>query len=138
MFAYSLGTYEVETSESFAFGLNLGMNQHFNGTERISPYIGFLLGFGVGKTEKKIDNSDLTSGDYSKKIETYGLNVMVPTGFNWYIVNGLYLGAEVGLGLSFERNFIEPRGTIITNKSNTSNFGINFFAAPAIRLGWKF
>ena len=133
----------AESSESIAFGLNLGMNQHFNGTERISPYIGFLLGFGVGKTEAKIDNLDFISGNYSSmKIKTSGINFMIPTGFNWYIVNGLYIGAEVGLGLSFEKEFIEIEisinGKKITTNPTASLFGISFYAAPAIRLGWKF
>jgi len=117
------GTKEITRNPTTAFGLNLGFNRHFNGTERISPYIGFLLGFGVDITKVMIDNLGFTAGNNSSTTtRTFGMNFIIPTGFNWYIVNGLYLGAEVGLGLSFEKDFIE----------------INLFAAPAIRLGWKF
>ena len=140
------GMKEVTRNSTTAFGLNFGMNRHFNGTERISPYIGFLLGFGVDITIVEIGNLDLNSVRItSTKTETFGMNFIVPTGFNWYIVNGLYLGAEVGLGLSFNtplkeviEETIDGVRTTTTTNPTSSTFGINFFAAPAIRLGWKF
>ena len=101
------------------FGLNFGLNRHFNGTERISPYIGFLLGFGV--RNMKSDDQD--------SMKDLGMQIIVPTGFNWYVVNGLYIGAEIGLGLGFNKDLKEK---------TKASFGINFFATPAIRLGWKF
>jgi hypothetical protein len=142
----SEGKEKITTNTSTAFGLNLGFNRHFNGTERISPYIGFLLGFSMSDSTIKIDNYNFTADDYSKTItRTWGLNVIAASGFNWYIVNGLYLGAEVGLGLSFNtplkeviEETIDGVRTTTTTNPTTSTVGINFFAAPAIRLGWKF
>jgi len=137
------GKEEVEKNTATAFGLNLGLNYHFNGTERISPYIGFLLGFGVGNEKVNINNWKFVSGDYhsSHKERFLGMQIMVATGFNWYIVKGLYIGAEVGLGLGFEKMTKKSEGEetpTITENPTGSNFGISFFATPAIRLGWKF
>jgi hypothetical protein len=106
-----------------------------------------LLGFGVDNQNVKTNSSGTASGDYTlDKTGTFGMNFIVPTGFNWYIVKGLYIGAEVGLGLGFEKDLKKVTkksigGEITTDKKkpdSPANFGIIFFATPAIRLGWKF
>ena len=150
LFGFSSGKGDSprKTVSNTAFGLNFGLNRHFNGTERISPYIGFLLGFGVDNQNVKTNSSDTASGDYTLvKTGNFGMNFIVPTGFNWYIVKGLYIGAEVGLGIGFEKELKEVTkkstgGEITTTTKNpdppAANFGVIFFATPAIRLGWKF
>jgi len=148
-FPVPAGTTGVEGTikNSFsAFGLNLGLNYHFNGTERISPYVGALIGFGVSSDKTRADNLGWVSGDYSlQKGGFFGMQLAVATGFNWYIVSGLYIGAEVGLGLGFGKELKDETKTSVGGVTNTttvnptaSEFGINFFATPAIRLGWKF
>jgi len=141
------GKEEITKNSTTAFGLNLGLNYHFNGTERISPYIGFLLGFGMGNEKVKTNNLNFVSGDYSSyhKERFLGMQIIAATGFNWYIVKGLYIGAEVGIGLGFEKDLkkvtkksIGGETTTTTENPTDSDFGFNFFATPAIRLGWKF
>jgi len=140
-----LVTQTTKTS-AFGFGLNLGINYHFKGTERISPYVGASLGFGIGKASTKITNLMFVTDDYSKaKAGAFQFGFDVVTGFNWYIVNGLYLGAEVGLGLAFAKpmksvNETKVGPTVTTTTVTPTNSAIEFgFAAnPAIRLGWRF
>jgi len=128
------------------FGLNLGVNYHFSGTERISPYVGVDLGFYTGSVSQKITNAGFVTGDSGKgKSGLFGLGFNVLTGFNWYIVDGLYLGAEIGLGLAFAKegktvNETKIGGTTTSTTVDPTSSGIvvGFAANPALRLGWKF
>jgi len=141
-----IGVESVSKNSSSAFGLNLGLNYHFNGTERISPYVGALVGFGLFNEKTKTDNLFHVDGDYqSWKTGGIGAQVVVATGFNWYIVNGLYIGAEVGLGFQFTKELKSETKSSIGGVSNTTTIDptasacqINFLAVPALRLGWKF
>ncbi|MDR2410604.1 MAG: hypothetical protein LBE13_21175 [Bacteroidales bacterium] len=137
---------QIYISTTTLFGLNLGVNYHFKGTERISPYVGGIVGFGIGNTADKYTNYGYTA-DNSYKDKQGGIlvNVAGVTGFNWYIVHGLYLGAEFGLGLEFTKELKSKSETVIGGTTTTttidptsSNIIFGFFANPAIRLGWKF
>ena len=136
----------ITKNSASSFGLNLGLNYHFNGSERISPYVGALVGFGLFNTKTKTDNLLHVQGDYRLgKSGGIGMQVAVATGFNWYIVKGLYMGVEVGLGLGFTKDLKDKTESSIGGVSNTttinptaSAFELNFLAVPAIRLGWKF
>jgi outer membrane protein W len=138
-------TQTTKVSESL-FGLNLGANYHFKGTERISPYVGAVIGFGFSNLSRNITNWNYAAGDYSKeKQKGIYLDFAAVTGFNWYIVDGLYLGAEIGLGLEFAKPLKNTTKTKIggteskiTVDPTQSAFNFNFYANPAIRLGWKF
>jgi hypothetical protein len=137
---------QITKNASTLFGLNLGANYHFKGTERISPYLGALIGIGVLNASTKITNLGYVSDNYSsaKRGGLY-MDFTAVTGFNWYIVSGLYVGAEIGLGIEFAKELkstmkskVAGTETTITVDPTGSVFGVNFYANPAIRLGWKF
>ncbi|MDR0604092.1 MAG: hypothetical protein LBG80_07305 [Bacteroidales bacterium] len=137
---------QVYTQSATLFGLNLGVNYHFKGTERISPYVGAVVGFGIGNEMEKYTNWNYVADNSSKRKQgNVFVNFAGVTGFNWYIVNGLYLGAEIGLGLEFIRDLKTKSETVVSGTKTTvtvdptsSSFQFGFFANPAIRLGWKF
>jgi outer membrane protein W len=137
---------QVRTNSTTLFGLNLGANYHFKGTERISPYVGGIIGFGIGNGVEKYTNHGYVADNSSKqKGGAMLVDFAAVTGFNWYIVNGLYLGAEMGLGLEFAKDLKGKTETKIGGTTTTtsidpvnSTFGLGFFANPTIRLGWKF
>ncbi|MDR1459104.1 MAG: hypothetical protein LBI60_02695 [Bacteroidales bacterium] len=137
---------EITKRARTLFGLNLGANYHFKGTERISPYVGAILGVGFLNQSERITTLNFVSDDHSRsKQGGLYMDLAVVTGFNWYIVNGLYLGAEVGLGLEFVKDLksltttkIGGTETTVTVNPSHSEIGLNFYANPAIRLGWKF
>jgi len=137
---------ETTKANLLGFGLNLGVNYHFSGTERISPYVGANLGFILGNASQKITNAGFVVNNSEKaKGGYFGFGFNIGTGFNWYIVDGLYIGAEVGLGLMFAKptkvvteTKIGDITTPTTVKPTSSAFGVSFAATPALRLGWKF
>jgi outer membrane protein W len=137
---------EIQTFSSTMFGINLGVNYHFKGTERISPYVGAVVGVGFMNLTNKTTNWGHVADDFYKSKEGGVLvDFAAVTGFNWYVVDGLYLGAELGLGLEYvkgsQRKITTKRGgseVTVPSPATLSNFGFGFFANPAIRLGWKF
>jgi outer membrane protein W len=140
----------VKESESLlSFGLHLGANYHFKGTERVSPYVGATVGSGM------ITNISTVSTDYFNDVlddtkakhsgGKWYLCATAVTGFNWYITSGLYLGVEVGLGFNFKQNTNVVTKTTVGDevtkdvvKPTEADYSVTFLASPAIRLGWKF
>jgi hypothetical protein len=97
---------------STLFGFSLGYESHFDGTDRVSPYIG-VEGFfanasnstevefwgpndidNIGQLEKNVTWSVKTT----QGVNVYGLNLL--TGADFYFTDAMYLGFECGLGLS--------------------------------------
>lgn len=99
-----------DTYTTFAFALAPGIEKHFDGTDRLSPYVGVELAYGmmnrsfdqeywgsndldnIGQLEKYI----VWTQTLSQSVSTIGLNLL--TGFDFYLSDALYLGAEAGLG----------------------------------------
>jgi len=140
------GVEEVTVNSMGGFGLNFGLNYHFKGTERISPYVGAMFGFGIANTHTKVTGLNHVQGDSrNDKAGTFGLGFDLVTGFNWYIVKGLYIGAEVDLGVGFAKPLKTSTSTTVGGVTNantvnptSSRVAFAFTAGPALRLGWKF
>ena len=73
--------------------LYLGKEFHNEGTNRMSPYTGYAIGAGLDNSKFKISG-------------------MFFTGFDYYIAEGLYLGAEIGykLNLGFNPGSVSSQG----------------------------
>ncbi|MFT5958249.1 MAG: opacity protein-like surface antigen [Flavobacteriales bacterium] len=97
---------------TFDLTIRPGYEIHFDGTDRLSPYVGAELDFGIGRmsTEQEswgandIDNVGepeqnvvwtQTDKDGFTRI---GLNLLA--GFDFYFSDSIYLGAEMGFGFS--------------------------------------
>jgi hypothetical protein len=147
----SVGINKIRESAT-SFGVNLGVNYHFKGTERISPYIGGFVGAGFSKdlykqTVTYFENADFDGYEKMSRGEWY-FNVCAVTGFNWYITDGLYIGAELGLGFGLLRDMNTVRIAASspdaeptfeeTIKPTSFDYAVSFIANPAIRLGWRF
>lgn len=139
---------EVESkSSTFGLSINPGIEKHFEGTDRLSPYVGAVLNFSMvnSKTtsesldqndavvESEVKNSNGTDGT------TFGLNLVLGT--DWYISKHLYMGTEVGFGFS-TTSFADTENTPPTGPSVTTPNGSSFNLGPnfnsAIRLGFLF
>jgi len=99
--------YDYESS--FNFSIRPGYEMHFDGTDRLSPYVGAELVFGIGRNsiEREFfggnsatavaENFAVFSLTRTEGTTTVGLNALA--GVDYYIADNLYLGAEIGFGL---------------------------------------
>lgn len=131
----------VKNSERVAvFAIEPGFNYCFEGTNRLEPYIGAELAFGITSTKEV---HETLNEKHVVKNET-GFNtfgVAGNAGFNFFVAKNLFIGAEVKLGVEMttdKKITTEENGT--TTKEDTNNHEVEFapLAVPAIRIGWAF
>lgn len=109
------------SQKSFMTALNIGTEKHLKGTRRISPYIGWELGFAI-KNSKEIDKdkSNKTTikgawwstqvyynGNYSYLSTSFiergfwSLGGNIVAGFDYYVAKDFYFGVELVFGLDY-------------------------------------
>ena len=107
-------------------GVALGWEGHWYPSNKIDLYAGPSVGFGIRHSSREWQEANENGDDYKFSFEA-------GTGINYYVVKGLYLGAEFGLLVNHirYRDFQEgedgPHATTIS-----------FEACPSILVGWKF
>lgn len=149
-----------KTSSSF-FGVNLGIEKHFTGTERLSTYIGGDLSLGtsgVSVKEEKYFNGAYNE-DRGQKIKGwngidpngpdgddarfggFGFGLRAVTGADYYFVKKVYLGAEAGWGFfafknsSYKAEVTAPdpvSGEADTNTTEYKSTGGSFSLTPQV------
>jgi opacity protein-like surface antigen len=141
----SVGTL-VEKSSSWEVAP--GIEYHFAGTDRLSPYVGLALSIGGGKdteTCTECDGSDYFE-DYSEETVTpfssFGVGLLA--GADFYFAENFFVGAEFGYQINSETEKDSETVTTIDGDSNTTvdlggkSSSNGFGATAAIRLGWRF
>jgi hypothetical protein len=139
----------VNNSKSFNFNLRPGIEKHFKGTERLSPYYGGELSFTNKKdvtTTQSLWVSNTDQIKTQKNISSnsiFGLNIF--SGADFYITEKIFLGVELGFGLQYDgRGRTSLKGKNPENNSdlNTKEIGnsSSFQWGPnyqgTIRLGY--
>ena len=143
------GADEETVVKTTGFSLGAGLEKHLSGTSKLSPYIGAELGFGIANATTEDTNFNNVNGD-KQTISGGGttnlrLNAMI--GADYWIVERVYIGAELGIGLfgSSTTADTETEEVVggVTTKGTTpgskgSNFGINPNALGLVRIGLLF
>lgn len=143
------GTYEIKQSmNTFA----IGGEYHFTGTERLSPYAGLDIAFGMGAmkesgAEASFNGTDAVyaldyTEDFTAKTSMFGVNLVAGT--DYYFAQNFYIGLELGLGFQAVTSKEATReitaggitATGVTPEYKTGFFGNNFIGN--FRLGWRF
>jgi len=135
-------------TSTFNFTLRPGIEKHFAGTERLSPYVGAELDFAIQshkvETEYEGAANEVETNTVSGTNGYLRFGVNAVCGFDYYFAKKLYLGTEIGFGFGMT-NFsdIETENTISgftapdpQEQGSTMNFGPNFNGA--LRLGFCF
>jgi|694.fasta_scaffold03687_7 hypothetical protein len=136
----------VKTS---GFALGLGLEKHLAGTTKLSPYVGAEFGFGIAGGSTEVTNLGGVNTDKSTTTGggTTNLRLNALIGADYYIVEGVYIGAELGIGLfgssttaDTETETVIGGATVkVTAPGSTgSNFGINPNALGLVRIGLLF
>lgn len=161
---------DINTNNKYGdFSINLGYERHFFNYKRVDLYAGAEVVY-THRWAKQTLNSEVGTGSYDSNGNqimltsvTEKFNYAVDkegnsqrggndfrfnlfTGINFSVYKGLYVGAEIGLGLGFEHDGwqydkIKVTGSedTETTKGNKGNsFDLEFYATPALRLGWTF
>jgi hypothetical protein len=139
------------------FALNLGLEKHLAGTERLSTYVGGDLTLQINGASEKGENTNngttFTNGD-SYKLKGFnnsgdnggfGLGLRGVVGAEYYFVEKVYLGAEFGWGFT---TFSEAKtksetttggtSTTVETKSTGGDFSILPTMTAGVRLGFRF
>ena len=101
-----------QTDKTFDFSIRPGYEIHFDGTDRLSPYVGAEIEFALGNTSSEVENWGTNDVDNAGEPEQYvvwtetakdkytRIGVNLVTGFDFYFADNVYLGAEMGFGFS--------------------------------------
>ena len=153
------GTVISEVVSKSGFGLSFapGIEKHYTGTKKLSPFVGAQIGLSLnGGARKDISNCGyanpsnnlVINGDYynSKSGSTFALNLGGYMGADYYIAEHIYLGAEFGIGLFGMSNTNEGTekyvrlGASEVNSKTLSASSSRLFGvySGAVRLGFIF
>jgi hypothetical protein len=139
------------------FGMNLGIEKHFAGSDRLSTYAGADLLFQTTGASEKMSNSangtsytagasGTVSGNNANGNNSLGIGVRVITGADYYFVEKVYIGGEFGFGFISSTNgevktsTTTPAGvtTNVTSKSTGGAFNIAPSMTAGVRIGYRF
>lgn len=130
---------------------NIGFEKHFR-KNKVSPYLGGELQFGVGKNEEYGSRTDsvifITDYNYSvkKPISQFGVHVF--SGVDFYVFENLYIGTELGVLFSTvqsktgefkitdESSLTDPEIITSIPSVKTKSFGVT--NVGMIKVGWRF
>jgi hypothetical protein len=158
---YGTNPYTLEENKKTSLlGLNAGIEKHFAGTRRLSPYVGLELAVAFkssshvindGSTETTIDNAwrtvalvnnSFVYGYEEKAYFQYGANLIA--GFDFYVARHFFMGYEI----SYRFYNKEYNGVEITTvgtpfpqdnpDSNETEFSVGPNLLNGIRIGYVF
>ena len=150
---------ELKKKESsITIGLQPGIEKHMTGTERLSPYFGGYLDLNYTTKNKKEDTQlTLANGNYEAGYDqtkggSLGVGLNAVAGFDYYLAKSIYVGTELGFGLSTTMPMKNKTENVVLNddltgtktlsgdgkKDNVSKFQVGPNVVGQIRLGWLF
>jgi len=145
---------ELKTTNSdFSISIAPGIEKHFPGTDRLSPYVGGVVLVGFGRTatgnevivnaDEDIENLVSSNGNI-----TLGANAII--GVDYYFADNIYVGAELGFGVAFTSELDSKTENIVFDDNlidyeieteevpNGNSFGIGPNVVAQIRVGFLF
>ena len=119
----------------FTLALGVGVENHMKGAERLSTYWGYEGSLGFQSANNTLnpnlfDPFDPEAVD-AGNTTTFGISAQLFTGFDYYIMPNIYLGAEINYGLAIVNT--KPDGG-----DGETSIKIQPNVLPSLRLGWRF
>jgi opacity protein-like surface antigen len=126
-----------------------GIEFHMEGTDRLSPYMGFGISIGMGSENTEGSNAtdamtymDGISSSSEMPTSTFGWDLIA--GADYYFAESFYVGVELSLGgetiTSKEGDTSSTSGGTTTSttsdESKEATMGVS--SSGGIRLGWRF
>ena len=115
----------------FTVAFGIGVEHHMTGAERLSTYWGYEanLGYVSANSTEVIDGETVIFDDKSTKL---GLGANVFTGFDYYIMPKIYLGAEISYGLAYTSSKAGEDADAVNKIELAPSI------TPSFRIGWQF
>ncbi len=129
------------------FLFSLGIEKHFTGTERLSPYVGLDILYGISSEKDSYSNSNNNinapvyvanvSGERKGPGNT-GFGLRAITGADYYFTKKVFLGVEGGFGFISQK---EGKTTVTntvggnTTTTTTESAGSGLTVAPSVITG---
>jgi hypothetical protein len=140
-----------QTTQSFNFAIRPGYEMHFQGTDRLSPYVGAEVMYAMSSSTLTREFHNANNADDQTKEEewttwdmtvkngssTFGLNALA--GVDYYFADNFYLGAEINLG--FHNSTFKDRETSASDENAykySSETGENTGYRPAAQTDLDF
>ena len=109
----------TQTNEMSALAVDAGVEKHFKGTKRLSPYIGVELNFA------RVDKSVNQNGGSRETVDAQMSGITGLIGADYYIAPKVYVGVEGGL--VFRQSTASPEATTLgTSMRGGLRFGFVF------------
>jgi hypothetical protein len=142
------GEIELNSKTSnFDFSLRPGFEKHFAGTDKLSPYIGSELFFGIGTTNQSSQSvwgtDQIMTTKNTGRTGSIGLNIV--SGTDFYFADKIYVGIEMGFGFIRDSRginsvkYTNPSDATMVNtktKGNSTNLNWGPNYQGTIRLGY--
>ena len=113
---------DVEDSDAvWNLGLGYGIENHFSGSERLSTFWGYGANVGIGSGEASTD----ADGNAVDAETSFGVGAGVFLGADYYIMPKVYVGVEMGYGLS------------ITSGNDLMTYGLSGGVNGMMRVGFR-
>jgi hypothetical protein len=121
-----------DTESSTVISIRPGFEKHMTGTDRLSPYMGAEIDFGMKFSKEKNDAELLNvAGTENEKFTKvtkgkdgymrFGLNLVAGT--DWYFTKKAYLGVELGFGFAYtidsKIKVEDPMAEEVAKRNNT-------------------
>ncbi|QHL88514.1 outer membrane beta-barrel protein [Nibribacter ruber] len=136
-------TNDDETRSTTLVSLSPGIEKHFAGTDRLSPYIGAELRLSKFFASYEDDNFEVEGGWGTGTNRNYfGLGLGAVAGADYYFAKHVYLGVEFGYGLTY-RTYgeveINPKnGASFTVDDDQNSLTLGSSVNGGLRLGFVF
>ena len=112
---------DVEDSDAvWNLGLGYGIENHFSGSERLSTFWGYGANVGIGSGEASTD----ADGNAVDAETSFGVGAGVFLGADYYIMPKVYVGVEMGWGLSIK-------------SQEDASFGLGGEVTGMLRFGFR-
>ena len=148
----------------WAIQIRPGVERHFAGTKRLSPYIGseLIIGYGSNsRTQERLDSTsivedvyknhnspndpndpfDPNSGSSWRYAHGFTAGIGAIAGFDYYIAKDLYLGVEMNYAFVFNspnKIITEVNGQDKVETKQGTNWYFNPSTGANFKLGWNF
>jgi hypothetical protein len=151
---FSLATRSVNDNKSFEWAVLPGIEKHFAGTDRLSPFIGAELAIagkssssssstGTGNSQVTTTTKGSWAGGSNRGFFNLGVNLVA--GCDIYLSKHFYAGMEAGFGFSLlsesdVTTTVIPNGgsSTVTTTTGGSTFQLGPNYNSAVRLGFIF